>query len=235
MLNVVVLDIVIGIILLLGVFYGTKKGFINGFLSLIGFALILTFSFLFHSSVADVLLKGMPFIKFKGVYKGITSLNILFYEAIGFILIFVFLLSILGLLLKVTGILQKIIDYSIVLTLPSKILGIIAGLINAIIVIFIMLFVLLNINSTRKYVYDSKVATFVLQRTFILSDATSEYYLSAEEINDTINQCKSADESKKCNANVTNILIKYDIISKEKVIELIDSNKLKNINKEDIL
>ena len=61
------------------------------------------------------------------------------------------------------------------------------------------------------------------------------FYLSAEEINDTINQCKSADESKKCNANVTNILIKYDIISKEKVIELIDSNKLKNINKEDIL
>lgn len=230
-----ILDGVIIILFTLGIWYGTKKGFINGTLSLIGLAFILTFSFLFHTMVADVLLKGMPFLKFRGVYKGITSLNILFYEVVGFLLIFVFLLSILGLVLKITGILQKIIDYSIVLTLPSKTLGVLVGFINSLIVIFIMLFVLLNINSTRHLVHESKIGSFILERTFILSNVTSKYYGATSEINMVIDDCKkSKDDKKICNANVANVLIKYNIVSKNKVIELIDNKKLKNIRKGDI-
>lgn len=229
-----ILDGIILILFILGIWYGTKKGFINGAISLVGLAFILTFSFLFHSQIADVLLKGMPFLKLHGAYKGLTSLNILFYEAVAFALIFVFLLSVLGLVLKITGIFQKIIDYSIVLTLPSKILGVLVGFINSLIIIFLMLFILLNINSTRKYVHESKVASFIMQKTFILSNVTDRYYSSTEEINNLIDECKNNKDKKKCNADITNTLIKYKIISKEKVIELIDSHKLKNIKKGDI-
>jgi len=230
-----ILDGIIIILFTLGILYGTKKGFINGALSLVGLIVIITFSFIFHSIVADVLLKGMPFLKFSGAYKGITSLNILFYEAIGFLLIFFFLLSILGLILKVTGILQKVIDFSIVLTLPSKILGVLVGFVNSLIVIFLLLFILLNINSTRKYVHESKVASFIMERTFVLSNVTSKYYDSTEEINKVIDTCKNENTNKKvCNANVANILIKYNVVDKGKVLDLINSGKLKNIDKGDI-
>lgn len=230
-----ILDGIIIILFTLGILYGTKKGFINGALSLVGLAVIITFSFLFHKMIADVLLKGMPFIKFSGTCKGITSLNILFYEAVGFLLIFFFLLSILGLVLKITGILQKLIDYSIVLTLPSKILGVLVGFVNSLIVIFLLLFILLNINSTRKYVHESKIASFIMQRTFVLSNVTSKYYDSTNEINIVIDNCKKEKADKKvCNANVANVLINYNIVDKEKVIDLIESGKLKNIDKGDI-
>ena len=229
-----ILDGIIIILFVLGIWYGTKKGFINGALSLVGLAFIITFSFLFHALIADVLLKGMPFLKFHGAYKGVTSLNILFYEAIGFILIFIFLLSILGLVLKITGILQKILDYSIVLTLPSKILGVLVGFVNSLIVIFLLLFILLNINSTRKYVHESKVGSVILERTFLLSSATEKYYNATEEINNVMDNCKKSKNKKTCNTNVVNILIDYKIISRDKVIELIDSGKLKNIKREGI-
>ena len=230
----VILDGIIIILFILGILYGTKKGFITGAVSLIGLAFIIAFSFLFHSMIADVLLKGMPFLKFHGAYKGITSLNILFYEAIGFILIFVFLLSILSLILKISGVLQKVIDFSIVLTLPSKILGVLVGFINALIVIFIMLFVLININSTRKYVHESKIGSFIMQRTFLLSKASSKYYEATEDINIVIDKCKKDKDKKTCNTDVANILIEYKIISKDKVIELINDGKLKNIDEEKI-
>lgn len=230
-----ILDGIIIILFVLGILYGDKKGFINGALSLVGLIVIITFSFIFHGLIAETLLKGMPFLKFSGACKGITSLNILFYEGIGFLLIFFFLLSILGIVLKITGVLQKVIDYSIVLTLPSKILGVLVGFVNALIVIFILLFVLLNINSTRKYVHESKVASFIMERTFVLSNVTGKYYDSTDEINGIIEDCKKEKSDKKvCNANVANTLIKYRIVSKNEVIELIESGKLKNIRKGDV-
>lgn len=230
-----ILDGAIIVLFTLGILYGTKKGFINGALSLVGLVVIVTFSFLFHGMIADVLLKGMPFLKFSGSCKGITSLNILFYEAIGFLLVFFFLLSILGLILKVTGILQKAIDYSIVFTLPSKILGVLVGFVNSLIVIFLLLFILLNINSTRRYVHESKISSFIMEKTFVLSNVTSKYYDSTEEINNVIDTCKNEKKDKKvCNANVANVLIKYNIVDKEDVIDLIESGKLNNIEKGDI-
>ena len=136
--------------------------------------------------------------------------------------------------MKFTGIIQKVIDMSIVLTLPSKLLGMLTGIFNAIIVTFVMLFVLLNINSTRQLVHKSKISSFILERTFILSRVTSEYYLSAEEINEVIDDCKKEKDVKVCNTNVANILIAYDVVEKEKVIELTNKGKLKNIIKEDL-
>lgn len=230
-----ILDGIIVILFMLGIVYGTKKGFLHGIIAFAGLIVILTITFLLRGTVGDILLKGMPFFKFHGAYKGITALNILLYEAVAFILVFLFLLSILSLILKFTGILQKLIDSSIVLTLPSKILGVMVGLINTLIVIFIMLFVMVNINSTRKYVYESKIASLIMERTFILSSINDKYYLSAEEINNVLDKCKEEKNKHICNVMVTNTLIKFDVITKEKVIELIDSNKLKNISKKELI
>ena len=233
-MSVAILDIIILSIFALGFIYGLKKGFINGIISLVGLVIIVVLSFLFKGLLASTFMNIFPFFKFSGAYKGIYSLNILLYEGIAFFLIFAFLLSILSLIMKFTGIVQKIIDLSIVLTLPSKILGVLTGLFNAIIVVFVMLFILLNINKTRKMVYDSKIASFILERTFILSSVTSNEYLSAEEINDVIHECKNHTSVKTCNTNMANVLIKYNIVEKEKVIELNKKGKLKNINKEDL-
>ena len=228
------LDYIIIIMFILGMFYGVKQGFLKGTISLVGLVILVLLSFIFKDTIADILLKVCPFFKFSGQYQGVTSLNILLYEGISFALVFMFLFGIFGFILKLTGIIQKIIDMSVVLTLPSKLLGLAVGFINALVLVFIMLFVLLNINGTRSYVYNSKISKIILERTVFLSKTTQKYYLSSEEINDVIKTCKIDNNTKICNTEVANSLIKYDIIDKEDVLDLIKIKKLKGINKEDL-
>ena len=230
-----VLDIIIIFILTLGIFLGLKQGFLKGIISLIGITLITFISFLFRDNLADILLKICPFFEFSGMYEGITSLNILIYEGISFAILFLLLTSILLIILKITGIIQKLIDMTVVLTLPSKILGILVGLINSLVIIYVMLFIMLNINSMRKYVYNSFLSVSILERVTVVSDSTTNNYLAYEEINNSIENCKREHDKSSCNTKVANTLIKHDIISKEDVEELIIIRKLKGINRKDLI
>lgn len=230
-----VLDLIIIFIFMLGMYLGFKQGFLKGILSLVGISIIVFLSFLFRDNLADIMLKILPFFKFSGVYKGITSLNILIYEGLAFLLIFMFLFGFLAIILKVSGLIQKIIDISVVLTLPSKILSILVGFVNALVIVFIMLFVMLNINPARKYVYGSYISKVIMERTFLLSKATSNNYLAYEEVNHVVKSCKKNHNNNVCNTEVANILIKYDIISKDDVEELILIRKLKGVNRKDLV
>lgn len=230
-----VLDVCIIAVLALTMFIGYKQGFLKGILSLIGISLIAFVSFLFRDNLADILLKICPFFKFSGQYEGITSLNILIYEGITFGIIFIVLTSFLIILLNITGLIQKIIDTSVVLTLPSKILSVAVGLINGIVIVYIGLFVMMNINSSRKLVYNSYISKIILERTAVFSKSTSNNYLAYEEINNSLKSCKKDNNKKVCNTKVANTLIKYDIISKDDVEELIIIRKLKGINRKDLI
>ena len=227
------IDYIVVLILILGMLYGMKKGFLNGIVSLAGIIISTIIAFVLKGFLSNVYIKGLPFIEFGGKFKGITSLNILMYDALAFITIFLLCMSIVHIVLKVTGILQKIIDYSVVLTLPSKILGAIIGLVNAFIIIFITLFVLININSTREKVYESKIGNYIIGEAFLVSDVTDDYYDSVKVINKVLDECDS--NKKICNALVANTLIKYNIITKEDTLKLIDSHKLKNISRKEII
>lgn len=230
-----ILDIIIVLILFIGMVIGYKQGFLKGIISLVGVSLIAIISFLFRDNLADILLKICPYFNFSGSYEGITSLNILVYEGISFAIIFVFLFGFLAIVLSVTGIIQKIIDISIVLTLPSKILSIIVGLINGVVIVFIVLFVMININPMRKYVYNSYISKLILERVSVLSKSTTNNYLAYEEINNSVKACKKEHNKTKCNTDVANTLIKYDIISKDDVEELIILRKLKGVNRKDLI
>lgn len=230
-----ILDVIIVLILFISMFIGYKQGFLKGIISLIGISFIAIVSFMFRDNLADILLKICPFFKFSGSYEGITSLNILVYEGISFIAIFLLLFGALAFILGITGLIQKIIDISIVLTLPSKILSVIVGLINGAVVVFIMLYVMLNINPARKYVYKSYISKIIMERTVVLSNSTTNSYLAYEEINNSIKSCKKEHDKKKCNTSVANTLIKYDIVSKKDVEELILIKKLKGINRKDLI
>lgn len=229
-----ILDIIIILLLVIGMILGVKQGFLKGTILFVGLAIISAISFIFKDDIAGILLKIMPYFNFSGNYKGVTSLNILLYEGVAFLIIFMFLFGILAFILKITGIIQKIIDMSVVLTLPSKILGLLVGFINSIVIIFLALFVLMNLNSTRKYVYNSTISKIILERTAILSNVNSNNYLAYEEINEVIKTCNIKNNTKKCNTDVANSMIKYDIISKDEVVNLIRIHKLKGINRKDL-
>lgn len=229
------IDLIIIVLFLGGMYFGVKKGFIHGTIFLVGLIFTLIISFALKGKLASVLLKVLPFINFSGNYAGLTSLNILLYEGISFLLIFLILFGIFGIILKVSHVLQNIIDNSLVLTLPSKLLGLLVGFANTLIICFVALFICLEMNFYSNLIMDSKLSKIILERTAFLSNVTSDVYLSYEEINDVVKSCKFDKKKNKCNIDIANTMIKYNVVSKDEVTNLIKTKKLKNIKEKDLI
>ena len=128
-LNIV--DVVIILFLLAGILLGFKKGAIQSIAALVGTILIFVLAYYLKKPLSILMYTYLPFFKLGGIFEGITVANILIYEAIAFLIVLGILSSILGIVLKITGVISKIVDYSIILTLPSKLIGATVGFIES--------------------------------------------------------------------------------------------------------
>ena len=128
-----IIDIIVLIFLGFGALLGFKRGFTRQLVSLIGIFVIIVLSFIFKNPVSVFLYKNLPFFNFGGIFKDITVLNILVYEILAFIIVFLLLTVVFRVLLKVTKIFEKILTVTIILGIPSKILGSILGVLESII------------------------------------------------------------------------------------------------------
>ena len=137
-----IIDIIILIFLGFGALLGFKRGFTIQLVSLVGIFVIIILSFIFKNPVSVFLYNNLPFVNFGGIFKDITVINILVYEVIAFFVIFVLLTLVFKILLKVTSLFEKILKWTIILGIPSKILGAVLGVIQNLIYVFIVLYIL---------------------------------------------------------------------------------------------
>jgi len=221
-----VLDIVVLLLLLVGAVIGYKKGFIRTMVSLIGIILVMAISFYLKNPIADFMVEYFPFFDFGGYFEGLKALNILLYETIAFVFIFIILSCILGIIINVTKVIEKILNLTIVLGFFSKILGAIAGVLEMLVVVYITLFVMSQLHVTNNMVMESKVSTKILARTPILSNVVGGSYNAIAEIYSI--QEKYAETNDKTNYNVEAIaiMIKYGVVDAKTVQKAIESGKL---------
>lgn len=217
---------VILVILLCGVL-GLKKGVIKTGVQLIGTICVLIIAYALKDSVANLLMKYLPFFNFGGIFEGITAINILMYEMISFIVIFILLYCILNILLTLSGAVEKLLKFTIILAIPSKILGFILGLMEGVIFTYMILFVFLHLPQTENMVMDSKVALVVLERTPFIGSVALKTTLALEKINDIVTDLNDDTSRDEINFNVIHTLVYYKIISQEDVEELMKSGKLR--------
>ncbi len=218
------------LIILLFIVLGLKKGVIKSTVRLVGVVVIAIISFLVKTPLANFLIGIMPFFDFGGVFEGLNGMSILFYHGISFIFVFIMLYSILNILLNIAGILDTIVNATIILAVPNKILGAIVGFVEGVIISFLIIFALVQIPQTQNYVLDSMYANQILQRTPVIRTVLANITLTATEINDTVDNYDEDDKTA-LHIKVLNIMIKYKIITAEEVQDLIDDNKidLKNV------
>lgn len=222
-----IVDAVILLALLAGALIGFKKGFIKTMVSLIGTILVIVLSFKLKEPIADFMFKYFPFFEFKGMYEGLSVLNILIYDTLAFLLVFVFLSAILGIIINITGIIEKLLNVTIILGAFSKFLGAIAGLLEMIAFVYIVLFALAQFNLTSEFVLQSKVGTTILNNTPILSNVAAPTVVAIEDIYNMQKEYADGHDNVKYNQEALLILVRYNIISSEKAQSLIDSGKLK--------
>lgn len=220
-----IVDYIIIIILILSILKGFKDGLILTVVNFIGTFLVFVIAFYVKEPISILLYENLPFLSFGGIFKGVIGVNILFYEAIAYGLSIVLLGIVFGILKKFAVGLDKLVKVTIFLNLPSKIIGAIVGLLDGVLYCFILLFIASVVNTTAKYVNESKYAGIILNKIPIINSVTGDLISSGEEIYDTV--LKNENDVKKANLETIDILMKYEVLSYDSANKLFKDNKLK--------
>jgi len=139
--KVAIVNIVILFILLSCTWSGYKKGFFESAIRLLGLLVAIVFAYLLKNPISVFLYTHLPFFKFKGIFGGVSILNILVYEALAFLIVFIILRIIINIVAKITGLVDRLLSVIFFLGIPGKILGAIVGLIKGIVILYFSIFV----------------------------------------------------------------------------------------------
>lgn len=229
-----IIDILVVILILICGVVGFKRGVFKQAVVTIGTVLVFVLSYHFKDYLANFFSYNLPFFNFTGEFAGLSSINIIMYQMIAFLIMFAFFGTILAVLIKITGIFEKILKFTIVLGIPSKILGLLLGLVEGYIVAFVFLFVITQPALKINLIEDSKFTNVILNSSPILSNIVEDTENTIIEVYDLGKDYLVDKDADKFNRNSIDIMLKNKIITKEYVEKLIDKNKIK-VNLYDIL
>lgn len=226
-----ILDIVIVLILIMSAIIGFKRGAIKEIVSLVGIIIVFIVAFAFKEVLGNVLCKWLPFFNFAGNLEGVTVLNILLYQLIAFLIIYSLLFSIYMIVMKISGVVQKLVHMTVILWLPSKIIGAVVAFITGYVMVFVVLLALLIPLKDTDMFKESKFANYVVYDTPILAGSAENISRSINEVYTLGEDLSKGDISKnEANLETMDILLKYKIVSPETARQLIVLDKLDGIS-----
>ena len=221
-----IVDVVIIMGLLLGGVTGAKNGFFRQSVVLIGTILCFILAWVFKNPIANFLSFTLPFFNFAGPFEGLTSLNIVMYQLIAFLLLLSLFSAILAIIIKATGVFEKILNFTIILGIPSKILGFIVGVIEAYVIIFVVLFFVnqpaVNLEIVKESTFSPKIVNSSPGLSNIvgnMNDAVNDIYDITKDYN--INQ-----NTNSFNKKVINSLLEHKVIDKDYLDKLVSKGKI---------
>lgn len=230
-----IFDVAIILIIICGMVLGFKRGFTRELVSSIGFILIVIIAFLLKNPVSVFLYEHLPFFKFAGIIKGVTALNIVLYESFAFIIVLTILSFALKLLIQFTNIFEGFLKVTIVLAPISKIGGAIVGFIESYVWAFIILYILSIPTFNIPELNNSKYKDKILNNTPILSSMVDK---SLDVINDFTkirDKYKTTPNASEFNRETLELFLKYDVITVDSVETLVNKDKLKIDNIDELL
>lgn len=223
----------VGIILLLIMFLivGFKNGVIREAFAIIGIIAVFILSFVFKGLLGNLMCIILPFFKLSGIIEGFSVINILIYQIIAFMLVFAILLTIYEIFLKISKFIQKLVNLTIILILPSKLLGAVVSLIKGVIVLFAVFIVLMIPLKNSELFTGSTMVNQILYKTPILSQSSNNYINTVEEIYNLAEKVSN----KKISTNAANLelldmMLKHKIVNKSTVESLVKLHKLDDVN-----
>lgn len=221
-----ILDIIIIIFILFGAVLGFKRGFTKEVVEALGFIVVVIIAYFLKNPLSVIMYEYLPFFKI-GLLKNVEILNILVYEGLAFIICVILLSIVLKVLLTITSVFEKIINATIILSLPSKIAGAIVGILYHYVFVFIALYVISLTVYDVDFIDDSKYKDKILDKTPILSSFADK---SVNVINEFIvlkdNYSDKTISESEFNYQAIELFLKYEIITPESLKKLIDEGKI---------
>lgn len=207
---------------------GFKRGVLKQLVSTVGFVIVVVLAFYLKNPVADFLSLHLPFFTFGDAVANAASFNIILYQLISFILVIIVLETVLQVLIKVTGIIEKILKFTIILGIPSKILGFVVGVVEGFIITFLILFFLRQPGFNLKIFDDSKLTDPILNSTPVLSQVAGNFVDTFNDLYELGNDYyeQKLDENT-LNLKSIDVMLEHKIITPDYVVKLVDADKIK--------
>lgn len=226
-----ILDVAIILGLAMSAIIGFKRGAIKEIVSLIGIIVVFIIAFSFKGVLGNVLCKWLPFFNFAGNLEGVTVLNILLYQLIAFIIIYSLLFSIYMIVVKISGIVQKIVHMTIILWLPSKLIGAVVAFVTGYVMVFVILLALLIPLKDTSVFTESRLANFIVYKSPILASSSKNISTSINEVYKLGEDLSLGNISKnEANVKTMDVLLKYKVVSPKTARQLIVLDKLDGIS-----
>ena len=228
-----VVDVIIIALLILGGVAGFKAGVIKKLTDFIGMFVVIILAFYLKNYISVIMYENLPFFNFFGLINGIDALNILLYEVIAFLVIFIALLFVLKVVLMLTGLVEKILKATVILSIPSKLLGIVVGVIEMYVYLFLILVIVSLPIFDSSFLKDSKMNNFILNNTPVLSGVSEEIIGIYGDVYNIIDNRKNK-TNEQLNEEILKVLIDKKVVTKESAKKLVDRNKI-HINDKSIV
>lgn len=223
-----IVDVIIMLLILACGVAGFKRGVLKQTVSTVGFIIVVILAFYLKNPIAEFLSLHLPFFSFGGNLANTVSLNIILYQLISFILVILVLETVLGILIRITGIIEKILKFTVILGIPSKILGFVVGVVEGFIITFILLFFLRQPGFNLKIFDGSKLTNPILNSTPVLSQVAGDFVDTFNDLYELGNDYYE----QKLDANTLDlksidVMLEHKIITYNYVIKLVDAKKIK--------
>lgn len=226
-----ILDIIILIIILFSGILGFKRGVFKELVLFIGLIMVFIISYKLKNYLGDFLVLNFPFFSFPNIFSGLDSLNIILYQTIAFVIIGLLLYTIYELIVAITGIFEKILKFTIILGIPSKILGFIVGLIKGYIIAYVVLFFLSQPIFKLNFIDDNNLANRILKDAPILNKITGDTLQIIEEVYNV----SGVDDKNEINLKIIDLILKNKVTDVEVIEKLIAKDKLKVENIDSVI
>ena len=222
-----IFDVAIILLIIMSAVNGAKVGALKSLVNFIGTIVVYVLAFMFKSKIGVILCKFCPFFSFDGY----PTLNILLYQMIAFVLIAGILFMVFNFIVRITGLIQRLVDMTIILKIPLSILGFIVGLLEGYIVIFVVIAVLAIPFRDFSLYKDSKVADSILNKSPILTKSLGGVVDSLSDVMKvtTTMEANEIDQKNKTNLDIMGAYLEHKVISKEDALDLINMDKFNTI------
>ena len=224
-MNFTIVDAIIFLFILLCGVIGFKDGVIKRLSTVVGLILVIIIAFNLKGKISFYFYENLPFFNFGGVFKGIQALNIIFYEMLAFVIIASALMIVYNILLAITGLIEKVLKATVILSIPSKILGFIVGILEGYIWSYVILFILSLPFFSVPGLKDSQMVDYILQETPVLSKYTEGTISLSNDVYNIIVE-RNDKTNEEINEDALKLMLKHKVITVSSVEKLIDKNKI---------
>lgn len=204
---------------------GLKKGIFKEIVKLIGTIIMFIIAYYLKGVVGNFLCLILPFF-----IKDMVTINIIFYQLIGFLLTFGILAFFFNLILHITGWVDKLLDKIPLVNIVSKIIGALVSVTKMYLIIFLILIILLIPFRNNSFFKKSLLVNPIIYKTPVLSNSSEKVVTILEEIINLDKQMYNSQISEnEANLKILDLLLKYEMVDKDTILDLYNSGKIRGI------